>query len=160
MAAGSSNRADPDSPYTGAGRGRGHGTNARADAPSSALSDRKGQWWGGNAPLDAPAGDRPSRRGPKSSHRSVCPAPGRIATRHAEQVSDRWACSHFSLGNPRDDGATDLPRLLRRLADEMERRRLDPLDILDVTVSQEMTEDGPWWSATVYWSPGGPTTDQ
>ncbi len=42
----------------------------------------------------------------------------------------------------------------------MERQQLDPMDILDVTVSQEMTEDGPWWSATVYWSPDGPTTDQ
>lgn len=78
--------------------------------------------------------------------------------RHAERVSKRWSCLHFSLANARDDGATDLPRLLRRIADEIEGREIDPMEILDLTVSHEMTRDGPWWSATVYWSPEGPTT--
>jgi hypothetical protein len=57
------------------------------------------------------------------------------------------------LANPRDDGASDLPRLLRRLADDIEEHGIDAMDILDLTVSQEMTEEGPWWSATLYWSP-------
>jgi hypothetical protein len=35
----------------------------------------------------------------------------------------------------------------------MEALGIDPMDLLDVTISQEMTEHGPWWSATVYWSP-------
>jgi hypothetical protein len=39
------------------------------------------------------------------------------------------------------------------MAAEIEARNLDPMDILDLTVSQEMTADGPWWSATIYWSP-------
>lgn len=64
-----------------------------------------------------------------------------------------YAIRHFALANPRDDRPTDLPQLLRRLADEMERCKIKPMDLLDVTISQEMTEDGPWWSATVYWSP-------
>jgi hypothetical protein len=68
-------------------------------------------------------------------------------------VTEWWTSRRFSLTNPRDDGSTDLPRLLRRMADEVERRDLDPMDILDLTVSQEMTADGPWWSATIYWSP-------
>ena len=79
-----------------------------------------------------------------------------IAMRHADRVSDHWPCRHFSLANPRPDGA-DLPRLFRRLADEVERLDIDPLGILDMTVSHEMTEDGPWWSATLYWSPEGRT---
>ncbi len=60
---------------------------------------------------------------------------------------------HFSLANARDDGATDLPRLLRRLADEIELRAIDPMDIVALAISEEMTEDGPWWDATVVWSP-------
>jgi len=65
-------------------------------------------------------------------------------------------CRTFSLGNPREDGATDLPRLLRRVADEIERLHIDPMEVLDVTIEQEMIEDGPWWSASVYWSPDVP----
>ena len=53
---------------------------------------------------------------------------------------------------PRDDRPSDLPHLLRRVADEMDVRSIKPMDVLDLTISQEMTEDGPWWSATVYWS--------
>ena len=68
-------------------------------------------------------------------------------------MSDSWSSLRFSLANPRNDGATDLPRLLRRLADEIERREIDAMDILDLTVSNEVIEDGPWWSATLYWSP-------
>jgi hypothetical protein len=64
-----------------------------------------------------------------------------------------WTSRHFSLTNPRDDGGTDLPKLLRRMADEIELLDLIPMNILDLTVSQEITEDGPWWSATLYWSP-------
>jgi hypothetical protein len=38
------------------------------------------------------------------------------------------------------------------MAAELEKRRIDPMEILDLTISQEMTERGPWWSATLYWS--------
>ncbi|GAA4973808.1 hypothetical protein [Actinoplanes utahensis] len=68
-------------------------------------------------------------------------------------MTESWTSRHFSLTNPRDDGSTDLPRLLRRMADEIEDLDLDPMDILDLTIAQEITEDGPWWSATLYWSP-------
>jgi hypothetical protein len=70
-----------------------------------------------------------------------------------ERVSNGYSCLHFSLSNPEDDGADDLPRLLRRVADVMEEYQIKPMDILDLTVSQEITAEGPWWSATVYWSP-------
>lgn len=68
-------------------------------------------------------------------------------------MSDHWIARHFSLSNPRDDGSSDLPCLLRRLADRIEAHDVQPMDILDVTISHETTEDGPWWNATLYWSP-------
>jgi hypothetical protein len=67
-------------------------------------------------------------------------------------MSKSWSSRHFSLANPRDDGADDLPKLLRRLADEIEGRQLDPMKILDLTISQEIIESGPCWSASLYWS--------
>jgi hypothetical protein len=68
-------------------------------------------------------------------------------------VSNGYSCEHFSLSNPDNDGADDLPRLLRRVADVMEEYGIRPIDILDLTVSQEIAGGGPWWSVTVYWSP-------
>jgi hypothetical protein len=68
---------------------------------------------------------------------------------------DQWSSQHFSLANPIDDGSTDLPKLLRRIADAIEERDIEPMEILDLTVAQEMTEDGPWWSVTLYWSADG-----
>lgn len=69
-------------------------------------------------------------------------------------MSEWWTSRRFSLANPRDEGSTDLPRLLRRIANEIEAREIAPMDILDLTISQEITEDGPWWTAT---STGNPT---
>jgi len=33
-------------------------------------------------------------------------------------------------------------------------------DIMDVTVSYEIAEFGPWWSVTVYWSEEGSDPDR
>jgi hypothetical protein len=35
----------------------------------------------------------------------------------------------------------------------MEEYGIKPMDILDLTVSQEITAEGLRWSVTVYWSP-------
>jgi len=59
---------------------------------------------------------------------------------------------HFSLSNPIDDGADDLPKLLRRLADTIQDLGIDPMNMLDLTIHEEVTADGPWWSGTFYWS--------
>jgi hypothetical protein len=74
-------------------------------------------------------------------------------------MTNEWSCQHFGISNPRHSGATDLPKLLRRVATQIEKLGIDPMDILDLTISQEMTEDGPWWSATLYWSPGSPADE-
>ena len=74
-------------------------------------------------------------------------------------MSESWSSQHFTLANPRDDGAGDLPKLLRRIADEIEERQLDPMNILDLTISQEIIEGGPWWSASLYCSAGDSDTN-
>lgn len=70
-------------------------------------------------------------------------------------MSEDWSCLHFSLANPIDEGATDLPRLLRRVADEMDARSIAPMEVLDLTIEKEIIAEGPWWSCTLYWSPTG-----
>ena len=45
--------------------------------------------------------------------------------------------------HPAVSGADDLPKLLRRLADEIERHGIAAMEILDLTVSQEMTGGRP-----------------
>jgi len=73
---------------------------------------------------------------------------------HHREMTDGWTSRYFSLANPRYIGPSDLPKLLRSVASKIEEMRLEPSDILDLMVSQEMTPDGPWWSATLYWSAG------
>jgi len=74
-------------------------------------------------------------------------------------MDEQWTCRHVSLSNPEGDGATDLPLLLRRVADLMEEEGIAPMDVMDLTVSSDMTADGPWWTVTVYWSPGSGEDD-
>ena len=61
-----------------------------------------------------------------------------------------WICRHFSLANPKEgSSATDLAVLLRRFADEIDAQQIQPMEILDMTIQFEITEAGPWWSATL-----------
>jgi len=55
---------------------------------------------------------------------------------HDRGMDNTWACQQFSMGNPRADGATDLPKLLRRMATEIVERQIDATDILDLTISR------------------------
>jgi hypothetical protein len=78
----------------------------------------------------------------------------RLVTGHDCRMPENWPSRHFSLANPLKDGGGDLPRLLRRVADAIEDQAIQPDEILDLTISSDTTDSGPWWSATVYWSPG------
>ena len=71
-------------------------------------------------------------------------------------MADTGSSLNFSLANPRNDGAGDLPKLLRRVADEIDQRGIAPMEILDLTLSSEINDEGPWWSVTLYWSPDDP----
>jgi hypothetical protein len=68
-------------------------------------------------------------------------------------MKDTGQCNHFSLACPKGKSQDDLPLLLRRLADEIERRKIKPMELMDLTIEDEITADGKWWSATLYWSP-------
>ena len=67
-------------------------------------------------------------------------------------MEDTWSCNHFSLANAVDDRPYDLPHLLRRVADAIDKRGIEPMEIQDLVVSKELDGDGPWWSVTLYWS--------
>lgn len=66
---------------------------------------------------------------------------------------EKWTARHFSLTNDLDDRPTDLSHLLRRVADAIDEQAIAPDEILDLTISQEIIADGPWWSGALYWSP-------
>ena len=70
----------------------------------------------------------------------------------------RYTANHFSLSNAVDDRPSDLPYLLRRMADAIEAEGIESDQIMDVTVSSSLDDEveGEWWSMTVYWSDGPP----
>ena len=69
-------------------------------------------------------------------------------------AADDNTCSYLSLANPLGRSQGDLPKLLRRLATQVAALGPDTM-FLDLTLEQEITAEGPWFSATVYYAPGG-----
>jgi hypothetical protein len=63
-------------------------------------------------------------------------------------VTEDWTVNHFSQANPEGSGQGDVPALLRRVADSIE--ELGVIEVMDLTLSNDVTENGDWWSATVY----------
>ncbi len=59
-----------------------------------------------------------------------------------------WNVRHFSQANPNGPGQDNVPALLRRVADSIE--GLGPVEVLDIVFHDEVTEDGDWYSMTVY----------
>ena len=62
-----------------------------------------------------------------------------------------WDVRHFSQANPRGQGQGDVPALMRRVADSIE--KLGPVEVQGIVFSTEITEDGGWPSMTVYFHP-------
>ena len=63
--------------------------------------------------------------------------------------SKKWTINHFSQANPKGAGRGDVPRLLRRVADTIE--KLGKVEIQDIVMHSEITESGDWYSMTVYY---------
>ena len=59
-----------------------------------------------------------------------------------------WTIRHFSQANPKGKGQSDVPALLRRVADSID--KFGSVEVQDVTFQTEVNEDGPWHSLTVY----------
>jgi hypothetical protein len=59
-----------------------------------------------------------------------------------------WPIEHFSQANPLGAGQADVPALSRRVADSIE--ALGAVEIQDLMMHTEVTEDGDWNSLTVY----------
>jgi hypothetical protein len=65
-------------------------------------------------------------------------------------ADDRTLLTSISQGNPRGAGQDDLPALLRRFADTVE--ALGTIEVEDLVMHDEITEDGSWLSFTLYYS--------
>ena len=59
-----------------------------------------------------------------------------------------WTIRHFSQANPRGDGQGDVAALLRRVADSLD--QIGAVEVMDIVMHTEVTEDGTWPSLTVY----------
>ena len=70
---------------------------------------------------------------------------------------ESWTIRHFSQGNPKGPGQGDVPALLRRVADNIERR--GAVEVQDITFGTEITEDGPWHHLTVYFHDADENSD-
>ena len=66
----------------------------------------------------------------------------------SEDNPKRWTADHFSQANPKGPGQDDVPNLLRRVADTIE--GLGDVEVLDVIMHTQITEDGDWHNLTVY----------
>jgi hypothetical protein len=65
-------------------------------------------------------------------------------------VSSGWSAQHFSQANPAGPGQNDVAALLRRVADTI--AELGEVEILDLVMHVEVTEDGNWPSITAYYT--------
>ncbi|GGM55665.1 hypothetical protein GCM10011608_45670 [Micromonospora sonchi] len=61
---------------------------------------------------------------------------------------ESWTIRHFSQANPVGPGQDSVSALLRRIADSIDER--PGIEVQDVVLHSEVTADGDWWSATVY----------
>lgn len=70
-------------------------------------------------------------------------------------MSEQWTCRHIRLSNPAGPGSRDVPRLLRAVADLLERIG-DDIEVLDVGLKQDDHADGAWTAMNIYYRRGTP----
>jgi hypothetical protein len=93
------------------------------------------------------------------SRRAECAARGHMlsmlrrstAIRERLEMSERstWTMHHFSRSTPKGPEQGDVPALLRSVADSIE--KLGNVEVYDLILHNEITEDGHWPSVTVYY---------
>src|SRR5262245_49330439 len=67
-------------------------------------------------------------------------------TRRSDDM--KAVAEHFPQANPAGPGQGDIPALLRRVAETVE--AIGPVEVQDLILHAEVTENGPWYSLTVY----------
>ncbi|MEM7091448.1 MAG: hypothetical protein AAF567_00490 [Actinomycetota bacterium] len=70
-------------------------------------------------------------------------------------MSEPWSCRHIRLSNPAGPGAPEVPRLLRAVADLLERIG-DDIEVLDLALHQDDHADGVWTAMNIYYRRGEP----
>ena len=66
-------------------------------------------------------------------------------------MPESWTINHFSLANPVGTDRSDVPALLRRLADQLD--GYGPIEVHDLVMGTEVTEEGVVHHITVYFEP-------
>lgn len=69
--------------------------------------------------------------------------------------SEPWQCRHIRLSNPAGPGGAEVPRLLRAVADLLERIG-DDIDVLDLSLQEDQHRDGVWTAMNIYYRRGAP----
>lgn len=65
-------------------------------------------------------------------------------------ASEPWQCRHIRLSNPAGPGQADVPRLLRSVADLLERIG-DDIEVLDLGFREDDHRDGVWTAMNIYY---------
>jgi adenylate kinase len=79
----------------------------------------------------------------------------RAALDHILGLPAQRTVSRLVQANPKGPGQGDVPALLRRVADTL--AGLGPVDITGLSLESQPTEDGPWYSLSVYLRPDDAT---
>lgn len=78
-----------------------------------------------------------------------------MANSSSSPPTEPWQCRHIRLSNPAGPGAAEVPRLLRAVADLLERIG-DDIEVLDLGLRIDDHRDGPWSAMNIYYRRGSP----
>lgn len=70
-------------------------------------------------------------------------------------MTEPWTCRHIRLSNPAGPGRPEVPRLLRAVADLLERLG-DDIEVLDLGLTEDQHPDGVWTAMNIYYRRGAP----
>lgn len=73
-------------------------------------------------------------------------------------TSEAWKCRHIRLSNPDGPGQANVPRLLRAVADLLE--RIGDVEVLDLGLREDQTPDGPWTAMNIYYRHPAPRRER
>lgn len=66
-----------------------------------------------------------------------------------EPPPEPWTCRHIKVSNPAGPGSQDVPRLLRAVADMIE--RIGDVRVLDLVMQEDRSASGTWTAMNIYY---------